>query len=141
MPQSVERVVGERERNEHLGRDFKKSRPSSEGGRHARALEVPSEGWCDEVREAKDVEAAAEDGACDAVECGAVPGYLWAVDGEMGCDGAVEALFCEDLRGGFFGGDGLCCGESSLTVYTGCDGFWSSCEECCCWLACGQLAQ
>lgn len=57
-----------------------------------RALQVPSEQRSGEVRGAEDVETAAEDGAGDSVEDGAVPGDLGTVDREMGGYGAVEAL-------------------------------------------------
>lgn len=52
-----------------------------------------------EVRGAEDVEAAAKDGAGDAVKAAEVPGYLGLVDGEVRGDGAVEALVGEDLVG------------------------------------------
>lgn len=72
---------------------------------------MPSEERGDEVGGAKDIETAGEDGAGDAGEGGAVPGYLRAVDGEVRGDGAVETLAFEDAVGGllFYC---CCCGGS-----------------------------
>ena len=66
---------------------------------------MPSEQRREEVRGAEDVEAAAEDGACDAVQPGRVPGYLRAVDAEVRGYGTFQALGGEDAVGvGGFGG-------------------------------------
>ena len=72
---------------------------------------MPAEEWRDEVGGAEDVEAAAQDGARDTVQGGEDPGYLGAVDAEMGGDRAVEALGSENRVGVGFGG-GLGCGGS-----------------------------
>jgi len=45
---------------------------------------MPAEERGDEVGGAKDVDRSGEGGACDAVEGAAVPGYLRAIDGEVG---------------------------------------------------------
>ena len=74
---------------------------------------MPAEQWRYQVGEAEDVEGTGEGDARDAVEGGGDPGYLRLVDGEVGGDGAVEALFRED-RVAFGVGDVRCCGVSVL---------------------------
>ena len=113
MPQAVERVVGERHGDGELGEDLKGGGPSGEAGGEHGALEVPADGGRDEVEDAEGVEAAGEGDAGDAVERTAVPGDLRLVDAEVGSDGAVQALLCEDLVVGW-GGGGVsvgCCGQ------------------------------
>lgn len=91
-----------RPRDEHLGRDFERDGPRRKRSRDARALEMPAHGGRDEVRGAEEVQRAGEREARDAVEYGAVPCDLRAVDAEVRGDGAVLALFGEDgLRAGF----------------------------------------
>jgi hypothetical protein len=65
---------------------------------------VPSGDWGREVRKAEEVEGSRENDGGQAVEARAVPGDLRFVDGEMRGDGAMEALFGEDLFGFSFGG-------------------------------------
>lgn len=107
MPQAVKRVVSERQRNSDLGEDLKGQRPSGEAGGDGGALEVPADGGRDQVCGAEDVEGAGESDTGDAVEGTAVPGDLRLVDAEMGRDGAVQALLCEDGVGCLGFGDGL----------------------------------
>ncbi len=116
MPQPVQAMEGEREREERFRSNLQDQWPSSKRGRNGRALHVQTDVWCDEVEGAEDVEGAAEGAAGDAVEAGEVPGDLGIVDGEMGGDGAVEALAGEDLV--VFGcfGDGRCGGEPVIAV-------------------------
>ena len=104
MPQTVERVVSERHRNSELRQSLKSQGPGREAGSEHRALEVPADGGRDEVQDAEGVEAAGEGDAGDAVERRAVPGDLRLVDAEVGGDGAVQALLCEDLVVGWGGG-------------------------------------
>lgn len=56
---------------------------------------MPAERWGSEVRNAEEVEAAAEHNAGDTVQRRGIPGDLGFVDGEMRGDGTLEALFCE----------------------------------------------
>ncbi len=69
---------------------------------------MPSDQRTHQVGGAEEVEAAGEEGGGDAVEGGAVPGYLGAVDCEVRGDGAETALGGEDGVGvGGSGGGGL----------------------------------
>lgn len=104
MPQSIERVVRERHGERELGEGLEGERPGREAGGEHGALEVPADGGRDEVEDAEGVEAAGEGDAGDAVERRAVPGDLRLVDAEVGGDGAVQALLCEDLVVGWGGG-------------------------------------
>lgn len=104
MSNSIERVIREREREERLGREFRRYRPRTERGGYAGGLKVPSEERSGEVCGAEDVEATGEDAAGDTVEDGAEPGYLGLVDAEVGGDGTVTTLGGEEVVG-FLGGD------------------------------------
>lgn len=104
MPQTIERVVRERHGERELGEGLEGERPGREAGGEDRALEVPADGGRDEVEDAEGVEAAGEGDAGDAVEGRAVPGDLRLVDAEVGSDGTVQALLCEDLIVGWGGG-------------------------------------
>lgn len=57
---------------------------------------MPAKERQDEVCGAEDVEPPTEHRAGDAIEGGAIPGDLGAVDGEVGGDGAVKTLLFED---------------------------------------------
>ena len=57
---------------------------------------MPAEERSNEVSSTKDVKGTRNDGASDAVRDGKVPSNLWSVDGEMGGNGAAEALGFED---------------------------------------------
>lgn len=100
MPDAVVAVVRKWERRERLYSKLGRHRQRPERGCDAGGLEVPAHHGREHVGRAKDVEAAGEDGARDAVEGRAVPGYLRPVDGEMWGDGPVEALLDEDVGGG-----------------------------------------
>lgn len=113
MPQSVQRVVEEREREEGLEASFCQEWPSSDGRDHRLCLEMPSERRSGEIYEAEEVERAAEGDGCETVETTAVPGDLRLVDGQVRGDGAEGALFCEDLSCLRLGGV-LCCYESAM---------------------------
>lgn len=119
MPQAVERVVGERHGDGELGEGLEGERPRGEAGGEHGALEVPTDGGCDEVEDAEGVEAAGEGDAGDTVERRAVPGDLRLVDAEVGSDGAVEALLCEDLVGGLGRAHGGGGGVSVVAVVSG----------------------
>lgn len=67
---------------------------------------MPSDQRTHQVGGAEEVEAAGEEGGGDAVEGGAVPGYLGAVDCEVRGDGAETALGGEDGVGVGGGGGG-----------------------------------
>lgn len=102
-------MVRKRERKPHLRNHLEYNRPAGERGGDAGALEMPAEDGRGEVRDSKEVHDAREVDAGDAVEAGPVPGYLWAVDGQVRGDGAVAALGGEDgVCGGFGDGFGGC---------------------------------
>lgn len=74
---------------------------------------MPSKQRRRKVGGAEDVEPPAEQAAGDAVESAKVPGDLGAVDGEVGGDGATEALGGKERSvWGRVGGDGLGCDGS-----------------------------
>jgi hypothetical protein len=110
VPDAVEAVEEHGESKEALERNLRRRGPRRDRRDHARRLKVPSRVWRSEVRETEQVQRAAERDARDAVQRRRVPGDLRAVDGEVGRDGTLEALLCEDLGGGFLG-CGLCCCE------------------------------
>ena len=62
---------------------------------------MPANGRGGEVGDAEEIHGPREHDACDAVEGRGDPGYLGAVDCEVGRDGPVAALGGED--GGAFG--------------------------------------
>ena len=76
---------------------------------------MPAQQWGYQVGEAEEVEGTGEGDSRDAVQRGGDPGYLRLVDGEVGGDGSVEALFGED-RVAFGVGD-VACGCVSVWVY------------------------
>jgi hypothetical protein len=92
MPNAVQAVKSKRKGDEHLGQDFGEDGPSGEACCQGSALEVPAEHWGDEVCGTKEVDAAAEGGAGDAIEGRGVPCYLRSVDAEMGGDLCVSGL-------------------------------------------------
>lgn len=112
MPDSIERVESEGERKQSLGRELESHRPGGESGGEGGALEVPAECGRGEVGQTEEVESTGQGDSGDSVERGEVPGYLGLVDSQVGGDGAVEALFGEDLVGGFAFAHGLGCGQS-----------------------------
>jgi hypothetical protein len=99
MPQAIEAVEEEREREESLDSKLDSCRPSCDSSDHGLCLHVPSSDWCGEVGETEEVQRARENDAGDTVKTGCVPGDLGLVDCEMRGDGALEALFGEDLVG------------------------------------------
>jgi hypothetical protein len=74
---------------------------------------MPSENRRYEVCGTENIHSTGESSACDAVETGHVPGYLWAVDGEVGGCWAVLSLGDEDLVG-VLGGHLFGCYWSSI---------------------------
>jgi hypothetical protein len=120
MPDTVEAVEEHGESKEALQRDLRRRGPRSNRRNHAGSLKVPSRVRRSEVGETEQVQRAGQSDACDAVQGRGVPGDLRAVDGEMGRDGALEALLCEDLGGGFLRG-GLGCCEPAIAVSIGLD--------------------
>lgn len=102
----------ERQRDRELGTNLGRNGPRSERRRQRRRLQVPAHQRRHQVGGAEGVKAPAEDGARDAVECGGVPGYLRAVDGEVWGYGPVATLGDEDCLGvGGFDGLGCCASE------------------------------
>lgn len=97
MSQRVESVEHKRPRDRRLRRNLKRNWPSRESSRHGGAREGESDKWADKVGEAEYVETARHKSAGNTVESGGVPGYLRAVDGEVGGGWAVTALLDEDL--------------------------------------------
>lgn len=93
----------ERPRDRRLGRNLQRNRPSRKRGSHGGARKGKSDKWADKVGEAEDVETAGHKRAGDAVESRGVPGYLRAVDGEVGGCWAVATLLNEDFVGVFWG--------------------------------------
>lgn len=65
---------------------------------------MPAEEWSHKVGGAKDIEAAGEDATCNAVKGREIPGYLRAVDGQMGGVWAEATLGDEEFVG-VCGGD------------------------------------
>jgi hypothetical protein len=104
MPETVDAVVKERPSKEALNSDLDSHGPSSHSSHHALRLKVPSGVRGSEVGEAEEVEGSGEDNGGHTIQGRAVPCDLRLVDGEMRGDGAVEALFGEDLDGFGFGG-------------------------------------
>ena len=85
---------------------------------------MPAEDGRGQVADGEEVHGAGKGDTRDAVEGGADPGDLWAVDGEMRGDGAVAALGGEDrgaglLRDGFGGGRSVEEGVSVLFFLVG----------------------
>ena len=137
MPQPIKTMVRERKRQPGLDENLRQNRPGCERRREGRALEMPAEEGGDEVEGAVGVDHGGQGCARDAIEGAAVPGYLGAIDREMGGDGAVEALGGEDfLAGGLghCGGCGLSGGRVSI--------WWMvmTCREVC-WMAVGRQDQ
>ena len=110
MPHTVVRVEEHGERKEALKRQLRGSRPRGDCRNHGSRLEVPSGVRGDEVRKPEEVERAGQSNARNTVQGRGVPGDLGTVDGEMGRDGAVEALLAQNLLAGFLRG-GFCGGE------------------------------
>jgi hypothetical protein len=104
MSKSVVAVVEERERKEGLETHLDCQRPRRDSRNHRLRLHVPSGDRGCEVSETKEVQRAGENDGGQTVEARAVPGDLRLVDGEMRGDGALEALFGENLGGFGFGG-------------------------------------
>jgi hypothetical protein len=115
MPQAVEAVEEEGESEESLQSDLDSRGPSSNCRHHGLCLKVPSSVRSDQVGDAEDIEGSGEDDASESVERRGVPGDLRSVDGQVGGDGAVDALFRKDF--GCFGLRGVlgCC-ESTLYI-------------------------
>ncbi|OSS46828.1 hypothetical protein B5807_09059 [Epicoccum nigrum] len=136
VPHAVERVEEHGEREEALQRHFGSRGPRRDGRDHRGGLKVPSGVGCGEVCETEEVQRAGQRNASDAVERGRVPGDLRAVDGQVGRDGAVQALLAEDLLRGILRG-GFGCGEPGEACQWAAQSGWC-CEECCgnrwsCW--------
>lgn len=104
MPQSVEAVEEEREGEEALKANLDSGGPCSDCGDHGLGLQMPSRVRRSEVGEAEEVESGGQSDAGDAVQGRGVPGDLRLVDGEMRGDGALDALFGEDLSAFGLGG-------------------------------------
>ena len=92
MPQPIESVEREWKRHRALEQHLRDNRPGGEGGGQGGGFEMPAEEGRDEVGGAEDVDSAGEGGTGDAVEGAGVPGYLGAVDGEVGGDLGVLVL-------------------------------------------------
>lgn len=109
MPYSVERMEEHGERKEALERNLCSGRPRRNSRNHARSLKVPSRVRCSEVCDAEEVEGARKRDAGDSVQRRGVPGDLGPVDGEVGRDGALEALLAQNLGGFLLGSSFGCC--------------------------------
>lgn len=96
MPYPVPEMIRKRPRDAKLHRPLRDGAKAAEPLRHGARLEVPSQQRGDQVCRGEDVDAAREHTAGDAVEGGPVPGYLGFVDGQVGRNGAVQALGGED---------------------------------------------
>ena len=103
MSQRVHTVKHKRPRHQSLRRKLQRQWPSSKCCGHRGTAIREADQWANEVGEAEDVETAGEDGAGDTVQGGGVPGYLWAVDGEVGGGWTVAALLDENFVGVFWG--------------------------------------
>ena len=101
MPQAIKAVEDERKRQRSLESDLRDERQRRKAGHQRRAVPVPAQQRCHQIPEAKDVEAARQHAARDAVQCRRVPGDLRAVDGQVRGHRACEPLLREDV--GFAG--------------------------------------
>ena len=99
MPNAVERVEEHGERKEALQGNLGSRGPGRDRRDHRRRLEVPSRVRRDEVCEAEEVQRAGQRDARDAVQRRGDPGDLRLVDGQVGRDGAREALLAQDFGG------------------------------------------
>lgn len=131
MPHRVEAMKRKRQRHHHLCKNLQRHRPLGKRRRHSRGRHGqpkqggrPSRDAGEEVEDAKTIQADGEDESGDAVKAGVYPGYLGAVDGEVGGDGTVEALVDEDLGGSGGAGCGSvvwdaggCAGAESVVSY------------------------
>ena len=91
-----------RPRDRRLRRNLQRNRPCRKRSSHRGAREGESDKWADKVGEAEDIETTGHKRAGDTVESRGVPGYLRAVDGEVGGGWAVAALLDEDFVGVFW---------------------------------------
>lgn len=132
MPHTVEAVEEHGESEEALKRDLGRDRPSSDRRNHAGRLEMPSRVRRSEVGKTKEVQRAGKRDAGDAVERRGVPGDLRLVDGEVGRDGAVEALLYKDFGGRILGCGLRGCesGSSISTAWTRMDMFSAGAASC-----------
>lgn len=103
MSQRVKPMEHKRPRDRRLRRNLQRNRPSRKRSSHRGAREGKSDKWADKVGEAEDVETAGHKRASNTVKSRGVPGYLRAVDGEVGRGWAVAALLDEDFVGVFWG--------------------------------------
>ena len=107
-------MKGEGERHNRLRQEFQRHRPRRKARGDDGALEVQADVGCDEVGGTEKVEGSAHCYAGQAVEHREIPCDLGLVDAEVGRDGAVLALFGEDLFRRRFLGDGLRGGQSAV---------------------------
>lgn len=105
VAEAVEGVVGEGEGHGGLEEDLGGDGESTHSGNHGGRLKVPAESGRGEVCGGPEVERAGESDTANTVQGGADPADLGAVDGQVGRDGAVQALLDQDL-GGVLGGRG-----------------------------------
>jgi len=113
MPDPIETMKGERERQARLDRHLGQKWPGPEGRGNRRRFHVPTEQRGDEIGGAEDVEDAANHRAGDAVGDGEGPCHLGFVDREMRGDGPVAALGYQDGGAGVsLGRLGFCVGDA-----------------------------
>lgn len=96
MPQAVEAVVGKGESEKRLGGDLCGKGPGGKGSGDGLRLEVPAGERGDGVGGEEKVHAAREHRAGDTVQSRAIPGDLRLVDGQVGGNGAAQALLLQD---------------------------------------------
>lgn len=97
MPDTVQRVEEEGKGEEALKGKLSRCGPSRNSRNQRCRLEVPSSVRRKEVGESKQIQRAAESDASDSVQRRGVPGDLRPVDGQVGRNGASEALLAENL--------------------------------------------
>lgn len=94
MPHAIQTMESEWKSQDRLGSDLQEHWPCSEACGDDCRLQVPAKVGGHQVETAEGVKATAESAAGDTVESGEIPGDLRGVDGEVGSDGPVQALFC-----------------------------------------------
>lgn len=119
MPHSVNSMEHKRPRSNELDTRLRRQRQTGESRNERLALQVPAGQRSDQVRGAVQVQKTAETGTREALPDGTAEiGLLLVVDGEVGGDGALEALLVEE-GAGVGGGDFLGCDGTASRVRAG----------------------
>jgi hypothetical protein len=103
MPQCIKTMKRKRHREQELRCDLREQWPGCKRRSHRRGCQIEAQHWCNEVGDSKNVEGSRKHDPGDAGETRGVPGYLRAIDAQVGSNWAEFALCDEDLlriRGG-----------------------------------------